>query len=153
MMVCGLNNALGAYSENYSDSAAGRCQKLQTVGRHQPVPLQMSTMRKNMGSVNFYWEFLWPEHREDTNFAKPCLEYAISIKYASIKLFFFCWWIFGRFLLASVPDRVPESFNECSIEHIMNLKVQILRTNTFVQISSVRGTRQCQLGGSWWSSF
>ena len=53
MLLCWLNNVLGAYSEDYSDSAAGRCQKLQTVGGTNLCLCH----DENIGAVDFeVWE-------------------------------------------------------------------------------------------------
>ena len=177
MMVCCLNNALGAYSENYSDSAAGRCQKLQTVGRHQPVPPQMSTMMKisaqsttrkileqmSTGMRKILDQAIFTEISRDLSTEQiPISQNRTQNMQAvlntpALNCFFFCWGIFGRFLLARVPDGGARIFQqvlnwihyECT-----NITNKYVCSNMFLQIwvkCTARGTRQCQLGGSWWS--
>ena len=114
MMLCWFNNALGAYSENYSDSAAGRCQKLQTVGRHQPVLLP-------------WWEYWVSEFWAVVNVSEiscdPQQRSVLVYWYTSSKTGYvstqqstaFLEEVFGRSFLAGVPHGGVRFFQQVLI--------------------------------------
>ena len=144
MMLCWFNNALGAYSENYSDSAAGRCQKLQTVGRHQPVPLQTRTMMRILGQWILSRGFpVTPSSALSWCTGIPVAKQQCTGYVSSSQLLFWrrslggpSWQVFHI--------GVSDSFSKCLFEHIMHVQI-------WLQCTSYNAMPTWWQSASWWS--